>query len=109
MNELYGVAMHGQAGVVALPAERDAEAAQAEYFLAMLNHHRVAVCQRLEAHLDALARSQGTGDECARRRRRRVTEALESELRMIDRMRLALRVRLGLPTTDAALRTASMR
>jgi hypothetical protein len=41
------------------------------------------------------------------RRRRRSVEQLESELRMIDRMRHAVRVRLGLPSLAPRLCTAA--
>jgi hypothetical protein len=107
MDGSYGVTMRGQADVVALPIDRVAEIRQAEHFLALLDHQKAKVCERLEAQLDAMARTQGTGDQCARRRRRRVIEALESERRMIDRMRHALRVRLGLPTLGPAAGSAA--
>jgi hypothetical protein len=99
--------MRGNAQVVVFPVEQVAEIEQAEYFLALLDRQKATACKRLEAHLDAAA-SQGDGDECARRRRRRAVDALKSEIGMIDRMRHALRVRLGLPTltrpTDIATR-----
>jgi hypothetical protein len=63
---------------------------QAEYFLALLDQHRAELCEHLKAQPE-----------------RRAIEALVSELRMIDRMCHALRVRLGLPTLDPALRTTA--
>ena len=100
------VLRRGQAQVVALPIERVAEFRQAEYFLAMLDDQKAKVCDRWEAQLDAVARPECADNQFKVRRRRRGVNALESELRMIDHMRHALRVRLGLPTLAPGLRTA---
>ena len=107
MDGSYGVATPGQAEVVAFPIERVAEIKQAEYFLAPLDQQRAGVCERLEAQLNALARPECADDLFEARRTRGVVETLKSELRMIDRMRHALRVRLGLPTLAPGLRVAA--
>jgi hypothetical protein len=107
MDGSYGVGMRGQAEVVALPIDRVAEIRQAEYFLTLLDHQKTEVGERLEAQLDALARPECADNLFDVRRRRRVVDALKSELRMIDRMRHALRVRLGLPTPAPGLGAAA--
>jgi hypothetical protein len=79
-------------------AARDADLDQAEYFLRLLDRQKVEVCEALEAELDALARFQRAGDLAGVRRKRRIVKALEAELRTVDQLLIALRVRLGMPT-----------
>jgi hypothetical protein len=76
----------------------DADLHQAEYFWRLLDRRKVEVCEALEAELDALARFQRAGDLAGVRCKRRITKALEAELRTVDQLLVALRVRLGLPT-----------
>jgi hypothetical protein len=52
----------------------------------------------LEAQLDALESALQAGCLDGVRRHRRMVKAYETELRTLDRLLLALRVRLGLPT-----------
>jgi predicted RNase H-like nuclease (RuvC/YqgF family) len=98
MEGSYGVAMRGQAEVVALPIEPVADLQQAEYFLTLLDNQKAKVCEQLETQLDTVARHERDGHDHEVRRSRRRIDALTSELRMIDQMRQRLRVRLGLPT-----------
>ena len=84
------------ASVRMLPGTADAQ--QAEYFRQLLDHRKVEVCDLLEVELDALARVQRTGSTVGLRHHRKMVRALEAELRTVDRLLLALRVRLGLPT-----------
>ena len=81
-----------------MPMGESADIKQAEYFKQLLDHRKSEVCERLEAELDALERVQRTGCADGVRRHRRMVNALEAELRTIDRLVLALRVRLGMPT-----------
>ena len=78
--------------------ELSADAQQAEYFWRLLDSRKAEVCELLEAELDALENVKRTGCLVGVRRHRRAVRALEAELRTVDRMLLALRVRLGLPT-----------
>ena len=84
--------------VVSVPA-LSADLRQAEYFLQLLDSHKAEVCELLEAELDALEGVQRTG--CClvgvRHHRQRI-KAFEAEIRMVDRMLLALRVRFSMPT-----------
>jgi hypothetical protein len=80
------------------PVLREGDLRQAEYFRQMLDGRKAEICEQLEAELDALARFQSAGDAARAGRHRRLVKALESELRTVDRMLLAVRVRLGLPT-----------
>lgn len=75
-----------------------ADIKQAEYFLQLLDRRKSEVCELLEAELDALARVKRMGCPVGVRRNARMVTALEAELRTIDRLVLALRVRLGMPT-----------
>jgi hypothetical protein len=77
---------------------RDADVCQAEYFWRLLDQRKVEVCEALEAELDALARFQRAGDLAGVRCKRRIVRALEAELRTLDQLLVALRIRLGLPT-----------
>jgi hypothetical protein len=75
-----------------------ADTKQAVYFKQLLDRRKSEVCELLETELDALARVQRMGCAAGVRRHRRTVNALEAELRTIDRLVLALRVRLGMPT-----------
>ena len=86
------------AEITSFPLLRDADTRQAEYFWRLLDRHKAEVCELLEARLDALAGDERAGDLVGVRRQRRIVKALEAELRTVDRMLVALRVRLGLPT-----------
>jgi hypothetical protein len=77
---------------------RDADLYQAEYFWRLLDGRKVEVCEALEAELDALARFQRAGDLTGVRSKRRIVRVLEAELRTLDQLLVALRIRLGLPT-----------
>ena len=91
------------ANVADWPGRPDADMQQAEYFWRMLDGRKAEICDLLEGQLDALASFQRAGDLGGVRCHRRIMEALESELRTVDRMLLALRVRLGLPTLRRTL------
>jgi hypothetical protein len=84
--------------VATFAVQRTADTEQAEYFRQLLDGRKCEVCELLEAELDALARAQHTGCLAGVRRHRRLVKALEADLRTVDRMLVALRVRLGLPT-----------
>ena len=86
------------AEITSFPVLRDADMLQAEYFWRLLDGRKSEVCELLETHLDALARLQRAGELAGVRRQRRIVKPYESELRSVDRMLVALRVRLGLPT-----------
>ena len=75
-----------------------ADLQQAEYFWRILDSRKAEVCERLEAEFDALARVNRAGCLEGSRRHRRAVKTLEAELRTLDRMLVALRVELGLPT-----------
>jgi hypothetical protein len=75
-----------------------ADLQQAEYFLRLLSSRKAEVCELLEVQLDALERVRDAGCLDGVRRHRRSVNTLEAELRALDRMLVALRVRLGLPT-----------
>ena len=75
-----------------------ADLQQAEYFWRILDSRKAEVCERLEAEFDALARVNRAGCREGSRRHRRAVKTLEAELRTLDRMLVALRVELGLPT-----------
>jgi hypothetical protein len=89
--------------VAVFPVLRDAEMRQAEYFWRLLDGRKSQVCELLEAQLDALARFQHAGDLAGVRRHQRIVKVLASEVRTVDRMLLALRVRLGWPTLRKTL------
>jgi hypothetical protein len=91
------------AEIASFPMLRDADGMQAEYFWRMLDGRKAEVCELLETQLDALARYQRAGDLAGVRRHKRIVKNLESEVRTVDRMLLALRVRLGLPTLRRTL------
>jgi len=76
---------------------------QAEYFWRLLDRRKAEVCELLEPHLDALARLQRAGDLAGVRRERRIVKAFQAEVRTIDGILRALRVRLGLPTLPRVL------
>jgi hypothetical protein len=80
-----------------------AATAQAEYFLGLLEGRKREVCELLESQLDDLTRLQRKGCLVAIRRKRRIVKELEAEVRTVDRMLVALRVRLGLPTLRRTL------
>ena len=100
---VYVVRMSEGAEVARFPLWREADLAQAEYFWRLLDARKAEVCERLEAQLDALARFQRAGDLGGVRRHRRIVKTLESEVATMDRMLVALRVRLGLPTLRRSL------
>lgn len=89
--------------VATRPVRGTADTDQAEYFRGLLDRRKCEVCERLEAELDALARVQRSGCLGGIRRHRRMVKALEAELRTVDGMLVALRVRLGLPTLRRTL------
>jgi hypothetical protein len=89
--------------VARFPVLRDADKQQAEYFWHMFDGRKSEICEQLEARLDALARCQRDGDLGGVRRQKHLVRALEFDLRRIDRMLLALRVRLGMPTLRRTL------
>ena len=76
---------------------RSADVQQADYFWRILDSRKAEVCELLEAELDALARVQRAGCLEGSRRHRRAVKTLKAELRSLDQMLIALRVRLGLP------------
>ena len=82
---------------------RGGDVQQAEYFLRLLDLRKSEACELLETHLDSLARLQRAGDLTGVRRRRQIVKAFESELRTLDRMLVALRIRLGLPVLRRTL------
>jgi hypothetical protein len=84
-----------------VPVLRHADMRQAEYFWRLLDARKAEVCELLEAQLEAQQGSQC--DRAGARRRQRLVRALESELRSLDRMLVALRVGLGLPTLRRGL------
>jgi hypothetical protein len=94
---VYVVPISKGVTVVKIPAP-SADLQQAEYFRRILDSRKAEVCERLEAEFDALARVQRAGCLDASRRHRRAVKTLEAELRTLDRMLVALRVELGLPT-----------
>ena len=102
-NGVYVLPMSEGAEIAGFPVLRDADLQQAEYFRWLLDRHKCEVCEALEAELDALATFQRDGDLCGVRRHQRFVKALEYELRTVDRMLLALRLRLGLPTLRRTL------
>ena len=75
-----------------------ADLQQAEYYWRLLDGLKSEACERLEVQLEALAAFQRAGDLCGVRRHRRIVKVLEGEVKTIDQMLVALRVRLGLPT-----------
>ena len=85
-------------GVYVVPMGESADTKQAVYFKQLLDRRKSEVCELLETELDELARVQRMGCAVGVRRHRRMVNALEAELRTIDRLVLALRVRLGMPT-----------
>ena len=91
------------AEVASSPLLRIADELQAEYFLQALDAEKSEVWELLETRLDELAGFQRAGDLAGVRHHRRTIKELESELRRVDRMLLALRVRLGLPTLRRTL------
>ena len=85
-------------GVYVVPMGASGDTEQADYFKQLLDLRKSEVCELLEAELDALERVQRAGCPVGVRRHRRMVNALEAELRTVDRLLLALRVRLGMPT-----------
>ena len=82
---------------------RNADAEQAEYFWRLLDGRKFELSQHLEAELDELAECQRTGSLTGVRRHKRLVKALQAELRTVDRLMVALRLRLGLPTLRRTL------
>ncbi len=89
--------------VASLRAMQNGDGQQAEYFRQLLDERKSGLCEQLEAELYALASFQRAGSPAGVRRHKRVVKALECELRTIDRLMMALRLRLGLPTLRRTL------
>jgi hypothetical protein len=81
--------------LVAAPIMGSADLQQAEYFYTLLIQQRSELCEGLDRHRAALARFERIGDPSGVRRKQRTIMALESELRTIDRLNKALRVRIA--------------
>jgi hypothetical protein len=95
------VPVSGVAEAATSPVLRPADQLQAEYFLRALDACKSELCELLEVRMDELAGCQRAGDLASIRRHQRIQRSikeLESEIRRVDRMLVALRVRLGLPT-----------
>ncbi len=90
--------MSAQAEGANSAAMRDGDTQQAEYFRQVLDARKCKLCELLEAELDSLARFQRAGSLTGVRRHKRTAKAIQLELQTIDRLMLALRLRLGLPT-----------
>lgn len=86
------------AEVAGFPNMRNPDTEQAEYFLRLLDGRKFELSQVLEAELDELTACQRAGSLTGVRRHKRVVKALQAELRTVDRLMVALRLRLGLPT-----------
>ena len=94
---VYVVPMSKGVEVVSVPALSN-DLRQAEYFWRLLDSRKAEVCELLEAELDALEGVQRTGCLVGVRHHRQRVKAFEAEIRGVDRMLLALRVRFGMPT-----------
>jgi hypothetical protein len=71
-----------------------ADLQQGHYFHELLSHERAELDERIQELHAELARLDRVGDVAGVRSNRRIIKALESEGRLIDRMRNALRARL---------------
>ncbi|HUO40570.1 MAG TPA: hypothetical protein VMU34_23205 [Mycobacterium sp.] len=90
--------MTAQLEAVPVPVMGNADMEQAEYFCRLLDGMKSQVCRQLGARLDELATFQRTGDLLGVRRHQQVVKALDSERETLDRILVALWVRLGLST-----------
>lgn len=92
----YGAAMsHGE--LLSLRGGTSADMHQAEYFHTLLDSEMIELRARLDQHLATMARYEHVGDVAGARRVRHMVRSLEGELRNVDRMVQALRVRMAAP------------
>lgn len=78
-----------------------ADREQAHYFNELLGRQRAELNERLDALRAQVMQLDRAGDTTAVRHKQRVIKALESEVRVIDRMRNALSLRLSGQVTEA--------
>jgi hypothetical protein len=79
---------------IALPAEREADVAQAAVFEAMLAQRRAELCDLLDEQAIKLGRYERSHDTAGVRRKRGRIKEIGAEVRDIDRMIHQLRGRL---------------
>jgi hypothetical protein len=71
-----------------------ADREQAHYFGGVLSGQRAELDQRLDGLYLEVTRLDGMGDAAGVRHKRQLIRSIESEVRTIDRMQTALRLRL---------------
>jgi hypothetical protein len=89
--------------IVTLPAERGADAEQAEVFHVLLAQRRAELGDRVDVQTIKLARYERKRDSAGSRRKRQRIKEIGAEIRDIDRMMLGLRARL--PARSATFHT----
>ena len=90
--------------IVTLPIERGPDVAQAEVFCSLLAERRGELCDRLDEQAIKLARYERGHDSAGARRKRLRINEIGAEIREIDRMMNALRVRLLWIRPEASIR-----